>query len=155
MGSAAHTHNFDLNDRPAPDKVLTDIADYVVNYKVTSAEAYNTARLCLMDTLACGIMVLKLPTCVKMLGSVVPELTMKNGVQIFFKDGSKTKRVEIEYPIGCRRRRAEGVPVLEAKVVAGLRAHYPSAQADKIVARCSDQKTLEDMKVTDFMAAWV
>ena len=41
--------------RPEPDKVLVDIADYVLNYSVVSSEAYNTARLCLMDTLGCGL----------------------------------------------------------------------------------------------------
>jgi 2-methylcitrate dehydratase len=100
MGSAAHAHNFDLNDRPAPDKVLTDIADYVVNYKVTSTEAYNTARLCLMDSLACGIMALKFPACVKMLGSVVPELSMKHGVRV---PGTKHELDPIKgaFDIGC------------------------------------------------------
>jgi len=42
------------NIRPKPDKVLTDIADYVAGYAISGTEAYNTARLCLMDTLGCG-----------------------------------------------------------------------------------------------------
>src|SRR2546425_623624 len=42
------------NVRPAPDKVLTDIADYVTKFDVSSSEAYDTARYCLMDTLGCG-----------------------------------------------------------------------------------------------------
>jgi len=42
------------NVRPKPDKVLTQIADYVTKYKVTSTQAYETARYCLMDTLGCG-----------------------------------------------------------------------------------------------------
>jgi len=42
------------NVRPRPDKVLTDIADYAAGYAISSKEAYNTARLCLMDTLGCG-----------------------------------------------------------------------------------------------------
>ena len=42
------------NIRPKPDKVLTDIADYVAGFRINSQEAYNTARLCLMDTLGCG-----------------------------------------------------------------------------------------------------
>ena len=82
MGSAAHAHNVDLNDRPAPDKVLTDIADYVTTYKVTSEEAYRTARYCLMDTLACGIMALQFPACVKMLGPIVPGTIVPNGVKV-------------------------------------------------------------------------
>ena len=82
MGSAAHAHNVDVNNRPAPDKVLTDIADYVANYKVNSDEAYRTARYCLMDTLACGILALKFPACVKMLGPIVPGTTVPNGVRV-------------------------------------------------------------------------
>jgi 2-methylcitrate dehydratase len=39
--------------RPPPDKVFDDIADYVHNYKIDSDLAYNTARLCLMDTIGC------------------------------------------------------------------------------------------------------
>jgi 2-methylcitrate dehydratase len=74
--------NVDLNNRPAPDKVLTDIADYVTKYTVKSDEAYNTARLCLMDTLACGILALKFPACVKMLGPVWPGTTVPNGVRV-------------------------------------------------------------------------
>lgn len=72
MGATAQAHNVDLNNRPDPDKVLTDIATYAADYKVTSEEAYRTARYCLMDTLACGIMALKFPACTKMLGPVVP-----------------------------------------------------------------------------------
>ena len=82
MGAAAHAHNVDLNNRPAPDKVLTDIADYVTQYKVTSEEAYSTARYCLMDTLACGIMALKFPACTKMLGPVVPGTTVPHAVRV-------------------------------------------------------------------------
>src|SRR5487761_2767132 len=43
------------NDRPAPDTVLTDIADYVLGYEIGSALAYSTARACLIDTLGCGL----------------------------------------------------------------------------------------------------
>lgn len=82
MGSAAHAHNVDLNNRPAPDQVLTDIADYVTGYKVASEEAYRTARYCLMDTLACGIMALQFPACTKMLGPIVPGTVVPNGVKV-------------------------------------------------------------------------
>ena len=51
------------NVRPKPDEVMTDIADYVLNHKITSEEAYNTARLCLMDTLGCGLEALTYPAC--------------------------------------------------------------------------------------------
>ncbi|WP_435641420.1 bifunctional 2-methylcitrate dehydratase/aconitate hydratase [Micavibrio aeruginosavorus] len=74
--------NVDLNNRPAPDTVLTDIADYVTGYQVNSDEAYQTARYCLMDTLACGILALKFPACTKMLGPVVPGTVVPNAVRV-------------------------------------------------------------------------
>ena len=74
--------NVDLNNRPDPDKVLTDIADYVTGYEIDSEEAYSTARYCLMDTLACGLMALKFPACTKMLGPVVPGTVVPNAVYV-------------------------------------------------------------------------
>jgi len=60
------------NDRPAPDKVLTDIAHYALSYKIKSDLAYSTARSCLMDTLGCGLEALEYPACTKLLGPIVP-----------------------------------------------------------------------------------
>jgi 2-methylcitrate dehydratase len=68
--------------RPDPDKVLVDIADYVCNTEITSREAYDTARYCLMDTLACGFLALKYPACTKLLGPTVPGATMPGGARV-------------------------------------------------------------------------
>ena len=70
------------NVRPKFDKVLTDIADYVVGYGVRSKEAYNTARLCLMDTLGCGLEALEYPACTKLLGPVVHGTVVPNGARV-------------------------------------------------------------------------
>jgi 2-methylcitrate dehydratase len=70
------------NVRPKPDKVLTDIADYVTKYQVTSAEAYETARYCLMDTLGCGLEALEYPACTKLLGPIVPGTVVPNGAKV-------------------------------------------------------------------------
>ena len=70
------------NVRPDPDKVLVDIAEYVLNYDVTSQGAYNTARLCLMDTLGCGLEALSYPACTKLLGPVVPGTVVPNGAKV-------------------------------------------------------------------------
>jgi len=70
------------NVRPAPDKVLTDIADYVANYQISSNEAYETARYCLMDTLGCGFEALEYPACTKLLGPIVPGTTVPNGARV-------------------------------------------------------------------------
>src|SRR6195256_2452760 len=70
------------NVRPRPDKVLVDIADYVSKYQIESAEAYNTARLCLMDTLGCGLEALEYPACTKLLGPLVPGTTVSRGARV-------------------------------------------------------------------------
>ncbi|MGH8623641.1 MAG: bifunctional 2-methylcitrate dehydratase/aconitate hydratase [Burkholderiales bacterium] len=70
------------NARPDPDQVLTDIADYVSGFRIQSQEAYNTARLCLMDTLGCGLEALEYPACTKLLGPVVPGTTVPNGARV-------------------------------------------------------------------------
>lgn len=70
------------NIRPAPDKELLDIADYVLDYEIKSEEAYSTARLCLMDTLGCGLEALSYPACTKLLGPVVPGTVVPNGARV-------------------------------------------------------------------------
>ncbi len=70
------------NVRPKPDKVLVDIADYVLKYPVKSAQAYETARYCLMDTLGCGFEALDYPACTKLLGPVVPGTVVPHGAKV-------------------------------------------------------------------------
>ena len=70
------------NVRPKPDKILTDIADYVSGHAISSKEAYDTARLCLMDTLGCGLESLEYPACTKLLGPVVPGTVVPNGARV-------------------------------------------------------------------------
>jgi len=63
--------------RPEPDAILQQIADYVLEVeKITSDEALDTARLCLMDALGCGLLALNYPDCTKLLGPIVPGATM-------------------------------------------------------------------------------
>lgn len=70
------------NIRPAPDQVIVDIADYVANYNITSTEAYDTARNCLMDTLGCGFEALDYPACTKLLGPVIAGTIVPNGTKV-------------------------------------------------------------------------
>jgi 2-methylcitrate dehydratase len=70
------------NVRPKPDKVLVDIAKYVAKKAITSKEAYETARYCLMDTLGCGLEALEYPACNKLLGPVVPGTVVPNGAKV-------------------------------------------------------------------------
>jgi 2-methylcitrate dehydratase len=76
------THDYKSAERPAPDKVLTDIADYALTYRVDSKSAYETAYYCLMDTLACGFQALKYPACTKLMGPVVPGATLPGGARV-------------------------------------------------------------------------
>ena len=69
-------------ERPDPDQVLVDIADYVCDYEITSDAAWETARYCLMDTLACAFQALDYPACTKLLGPVVPGATMAGGTRV-------------------------------------------------------------------------
>src|ERR1700693_614720 len=69
--------------RPEPDAILQQIADYVIDLdRITSDHAMDTARLCLMDTLGCGLLALNYPACVKMLGPIVPGATMQGGARV-------------------------------------------------------------------------
>ena len=70
------------NTRTKPDQVLTDIATYAAKYSIKSTEAYNTARLCLMDTLGCGLEALSYPACTKLMGPIVPGTIVPNGARV-------------------------------------------------------------------------
>ncbi len=70
------------NERPEPDQVLTDLADYVLNYEIKSPLAWETAHYCLLDTLGCGFEALAYPACTKLLGPVVPGTIVPNGARV-------------------------------------------------------------------------
>src|SRR3954467_6203076 len=70
------------NVRPAPDQLLGSLADFAVNPASASDEALDTARWCLADTLACGIMALAYPACTKLLGPIVPGTTIAHGARV-------------------------------------------------------------------------
>jgi 2-methylcitrate dehydratase len=70
------------NVRPPADDVLAQIADYASSAAIESAEAYDTARYCLMDSIGCGLMALKYPECTKLLGPVVPGAEMADGARV-------------------------------------------------------------------------
>jgi 2-methylcitrate dehydratase len=70
------------NVRPKSDQVITDIADYVTKYDVSSRLAYQTARYCLLDTLGCGLEALQYPECTKLLGPIVPDTVVPNGARV-------------------------------------------------------------------------
>jgi 2-methylcitrate dehydratase len=98
--SESMSANVDLNNRPDYDKVLQDIADYVLNYTIDSAEALDTARNCLMDTLGCGLLSLRFPECTKHLGPFVEGTVVPYGARV---PGTSFRLdpVKAAWDIGC------------------------------------------------------
>ncbi|UVJ42405.1 2-methylcitrate dehydratase [Pseudomonas sp. LS1212] len=92
--------NVDLNIRPDYDQVLQDIADYVLNYRIQSPEALDTARNCLMDTLGCGLLALRFPECTKHLGPIVEGTLVPYGARV---PGTRfcLDPVKAAWDIGC------------------------------------------------------
>ncbi len=78
-----------------------------------------------------------------------------NAVQVFFKDGSSTERVAIDYPIGHRRRREEGIPVLVNKFETSVSPKLKARQWKELDALCADKQKLAATAVDDFMALLV
>jgi 2-methylcitrate dehydratase len=76
--------------------------------------------------------------------------SIANSIQIFFKDGSKTDQITIEYPIGHKRRREEGIPVMKKKYETNLKTHYNTDKAAELVALFQN-KDLDNMPVNEFM----
>ena len=92
--------NVDLNNRPDYDQVLQDIADYVLNYRIESQEALDTARNCLLDTLGCGLLALRFPECNKHLGPMVEGTIVPFGARV---PGThfRLDPVKAAWDIGC------------------------------------------------------
>ena len=78
-----------------------------------------------------------------------------NALQIFFRDGSHSPRVQVDFPVGHRKRRAEGMPVLVRKFEAAVDAHYEPKQAARLKGLFADRRPLEALPVNELMAALV
>ncbi|TDJ40095.1 MAG: bifunctional 2-methylcitrate dehydratase/aconitate hydratase [Gammaproteobacteria bacterium] len=77
--------------------------------------------------------------------------SIANAIQVFFKDGSSTDKIEVEYPIGHRRRREAGIPLLEEKFRRNLAVRFPAGRCAAIFDLCKDQQRLEATPVNEFM----
>lgn len=75
-----------------------------------------------------------------------------NAVQVFFRDGTSTERIEVLYPIGHRVRREEGKPLMKAKFNGAVRGHFDDDQADRIIALFDQGESLDDMPIAEFMS---
>lgn len=80
--------------------------------------------------------------------------SIANSIKLTFNDGSESELVTVEYPIGHRRRREEGVVVLLDKFKRNLATHFPAKQVDALVAAMQDTQALAAMSVVDFMSLW-
>jgi 2-methylcitrate dehydratase len=78
-----------------------------------------------------------------------------NAVQVFFRDGSSTPRIQVDFPIGHFRRRREGMPVLVKKFEASVAAHFPPKQTALILSTFQDVAKLDAMPVNEWMATMV
>jgi 2-methylcitrate dehydratase PrpD len=77
--------------------------------------------------------------------------SIANAIQIFFNDGSFTEKIEVEYPIGHRRRRKEGIPLLVQKFEANLKTQFSTEQATRIMTTCENVERLSSMPVNEFV----
>jgi len=74
-----------------------------------------------------------------------------NSIQVYFRDGSSTPLSEVEYPLGHRRRRAEGIPLLMEKFEKNVARVFAPRQRQRILQVCLDQQALEGMAVHEFV----
>ena len=81
--------------------------------------------------------------------------SIANAVQVFFRDGSSTPKIAVEYPIGHRRRRRDGIPLLQKKAAAAFTGHYGAAKSAALLSLFADRSRLEAMPVHAFAAEWV
>ena len=81
--------------------------------------------------------------------------SIANAIQIFFKDGTSTEKIEVEYPIGHRRRREQGIPLLVKKFERNLATQFSDQRCTEILSLCMDQESLEGTSVPDFMNLFI
>jgi len=81
--------------------------------------------------------------------------SIANAVQVFFNDGTKTEKVEIEYPIGHRRRRAEGLPLLVEKFEHNVGTRFKEERLEEILQLFEDSQRLQEMAVDEFVEFFV
>ena len=76
--------------------------------------------------------------------------SIANAVQVFFKDETSTAKVAVEYPVGHRRRRTEGIPLLIKKFEANLSSRFAPEQCERILRLCSNAEKLDATPISEF-----
>ncbi|NMH60555.1 bifunctional 2-methylcitrate dehydratase/aconitate hydratase [Alteromonas ponticola] len=77
--------------------------------------------------------------------------SIANAIQIFFADGTSTQKIEVEYPVGHRRRRDEGILLLQEKFERNVATRFPPQRCRDIIDMCAKQKAFESIPVNQFM----
>ena len=77
--------------------------------------------------------------------------SIANAIKVIFKDGTSTEDIEVEYPIGHKRRRSEGIPLLEKKFLDNLNTCFDEEKSKSIYSLCTNQQALEQTTVHEFM----
>lgn len=80
--------------------------------------------------------------------------SIANAIQVFFSSGEVSAKVEVEYPIGHKRRRGEAKPLLEKKFIRNMEARFPRRRAGALASVFSDQAAFKKLSVRDFMSLW-
>lgn len=81
--------------------------------------------------------------------------SIPNSIQVFFDDGSSTDKVEVHFPVGHRRRRAEGLPLMQEKFADAVKAQFSAGQAQTLIEQFQDLDQLKATPVKTFTAQWV
>jgi 2-methylcitrate dehydratase len=80
--------------------------------------------------------------------------SIANAIRVHFSDGTRTERIEVEYPLGHRRRRDEAIPLLHQKFSSSIAAHLPSTQCDQLNAWIAEPEHFDAMQVHEFVDLW-
>ena len=78
--------------------------------------------------------------------------SIANSLEILYTDGTSSEKVEVEYPIGHRRRRDEGIPILVDKFEKNLKTQFSEQKSKEILELCLDEEKLRATSVTQFMS---
>lgn len=80
--------------------------------------------------------------------------SIANTIQLFFKDGSKTDKVTVHYPLGHVNRRQEGIPLLYKKFKSNASTQFNQEKVEILLRLFQNQEKLRQMPVNDFMDQW-
>jgi 2-methylcitrate dehydratase len=81
--------------------------------------------------------------------------SIANSIQVFFRDGKSTERVEVEYPLGHRRRREEGIPLLLEKCRSNLNSRLSNSRVEELMELFLSRHRLKKTPVHEFMGMLV